>query len=64
MVVVRAGAVTVEKIAATVVVVAVGIPSKKTSGHVVAEILTAIVATTECFVKCIDCNVYTHLIPI
>lgn len=63
MVVVRAGAVTVEKIAATVVV-AVGIPSKKTSGHIVAEILTAIVATTECFVKCIDCNVYTHLIPI
>lgn len=63
MVIVRAGA--VEKIAATVIVVvgAVGIPSK-TSGNVAPEILTAIAATTECFVKCTDRNVNAHLILI
>lgn len=66
MVVVRAGAIVVREITSTVVVaVAVGISSKETSGHVVPEILTAIVATTtECFVKCTVRNVETQLIPI
>lgn len=67
MVVVRAGAIVVREITPTVVVVAVavGISSKETSGHVVPEILTAIVATTtECFVKCTVRNVETQLIPI
>lgn len=66
MVVVRAGAIVVKEITSTVVVVAaVGISSKETSGHVVPEILTAIVATTtECFVKCTIRNVETQLIPI
>lgn len=67
MVVVRAGAIVVREITSTIVVVAVavGISSKETSGHVVPEILTAIVATTtECFVKCTVRNVETQLIPI
>lgn len=66
MVVVRAGAIVVREITSTVVVaVAVGISSKETSGHVVPEILTAIVATTtECFVKCTVRHVETQLIPI
>lgn len=62
MVIVRAGA-AIEEIATTVV--AVGIPSKETSGHVVSEILTStiVVATSECFVKCTGRNVKTQLIP-
>lgn len=66
MVIVRAGA-AIYEISTTVA--AVRIPSKDTSGHVVSEILTAIVVvvvvdtTPECFVKCTGRMVKTQLIP-